>query len=380
MSQQLLPDDRLAQPRGVADAPPAPGPAGGPAARTSRAHGTTTARRRHAAVVTLALAIASFAAAAWHIAVGGSPIPLADVAATLLGMAPDARTELAVVEFRAPRTVAAVLAGSALGTAGALTQTVARNPLASPDVLGITNGAAFGAVGVSVLAGGSGGVSGAAAAFGMPAAAAVTGFVAAALVFLLAWKGGLESNRVIIVGLGVGGLAAALTTWMLTLGNVQDAAKALTWMSGTINGRDWGQIAPLWPVVLVGIAAALASRRGLNMIALNPDTAVALGLRINATRVWTLSLATLLAVAATVLAGPVAFVALASPQIARLITRGTIPPVPAAALVGALFLLLADLLAARTFEVALPAGVATAVIGAPYLMYLVIRQQRRHTA
>ncbi|MCO1337533.1 ferric enterobactin transporter permease [Kocuria polaris] len=326
------------------------------------------------------MGLATFAVAAWHIAVGGSLIPMFDVAASLLGMAPDARTELVVLEFRAPRTAAAVLAGVALGTAGALTQTVARNPLASPDVLGITNGAAFGAVGVSVLAGSAGGVSGAAAAFGMPAAAAVTGFAAAALVFLLAWKGGLESNRVIIVGLGVGGLAAALTTWMLTLGSVQDAGKALTWMSGTINGRDWNHVAPLWPIILVGVCAALASRRGLNMIALNPDTAVALGLRINTTRVWILSLATLLAVAATVLAGPVAFVALASPQIARMMTRGTIPPVPAAALVGALFLLLADLLAARSFEVALPAGVATAVIGAPYLMYLVIRQQRRRTA
>ncbi|WP_102160166.1 FecCD family ABC transporter permease [Zhihengliuella halotolerans] len=377
MSQRLLPDDRIAEPRAAASVLLAAGPA---APSPARAHGTTTARRRYAVVVTAALGLATFAAAAWHIAVGGSLIPMLDVAASLLGMAPDARTELVVLEFRAPRTAAAVLAGVALGTAGALTQTVARNPLASPDVLGITNGAAFGAVGVTVLAGSAGGVSGAAAAFGMPAAAAVTGFAAAALVFLLAWKGGLESNRVIIVGLGVGGLAAALTTWMLTLGSVQDAGKALTWMSGTINGRDWNQIAPLWPIILVGVCAALASRRGLNMIALNPDTAVALGLRINVTRVWFLSLATLLAVAATVLAGPVAFVALASPQIARMMTRGTIPPVPAAALVGALFLLLADLLAARTFEVALPAGVATAVIGAPYLMYLVIRQQRRRTA
>lgn len=101
----------------------------------------------------------------------------------------------------------------------------------------------------------------------MPAAAAVTGFTAAAAVFLLAWKGGLESNRVIIVGRGIGGLASALTTWMLTLGSVHDAAKALTWMSGTLNGREWDQIAPMVPLIAAGLAAAL------DVIALNPDTA-----------------------------------------------------------------------------------------------------------
>ncbi|WP_309080637.1 iron chelate uptake ABC transporter family permease subunit [Zhihengliuella sp.] len=329
--------------------------------------------------VPLLLGLACVLAAAWHIAVGGSEIPLRDVLATLAGQAPDGRTELAVTEFRAPRTLAAVVAGAGLGVAGALTQTVARNPLASPDVLGITQGASFGAVAVLVLAGTAGGLSGIAATLGLPIGAALAGVLTALAVFVLAWRSGLESNRLIIVGLGLSGLAAAMTTWMLTLGDVTNAAQALTWMTGTINGRDWAQVLPIIPLVGAGFLAALLSQRSLRVIALHQDTAVALGMRINVTRVWLLGVATLLAVAATVLAGPVAFVALASPQIAKLMTRSTLPPIVSSALVGALFILLADLAAARLFAVALPAGVATAVVGAPYLIYLVVRQQRQTT-
>lgn len=129
-------------------------------------------------------------------------------------------------------------------------------------------------------------------------------------------------------------------------------------------------------VIVLGLVAAALLRNQREVLALDSDTSRALGMHLGRDRVLMLGIASLLAIAATVIAGPLAFVALASGHAARLVARGTIPPVPHAALIGAIFVLLADLLAARAFPVILPAGVATAVIGAPYLIFLVIRQSK----
>jgi iron complex transport system permease protein len=324
------------------------------------------------------LAAALVAAMALHIAFGGTPLPFPDVLRALLGDASDTRTHLAVTEFRAPRMVAAVLVGASLAAAGAITQTVARNPLASPDLLGVTAGASLGAVAVLVIAdGGHAGLSGVAAIIGMPVAAFSLGIASGVAVYMLAYRRGLDSYRLVLAGLGVSGLAASLTTWILTLGDVTSAAQALTWMTGSLNGKDWVTVQPMAVSAAVLIGAAVCSGRWLLLTSLGEDTAVGLGTRIGRVRLITLTIAVLLASVATVTAGPVAFVALASPQIARSLTRGVVPPVGVSALVGAVFVLVADTVSANALSVPLPVGVATAVVGAPFLIHLILKYQRR---
>lgn len=318
------------------------------------------------------------AAAVVHLALGGSAIEPSAVLAALLGNGSDASNYLAVTEFRAPRTVAAVIVGACLAASGAITQTVARNPLASPDILGVTSGAALGAVAVLVAAGGgAAGLSGATANVGMPAAAFTAGMVSGAAVYLLAYRRGIDSFRLILVGLGVSGLATSLTTWLLTLGDVSSTAQALTWMMGSLNGKDWTLVQPMGAAAIILLLAAAFISHQLFVTSLGDDTATSLGVRLGLVRVVALTIAVLLASLATVVAGPLSFVALASPQIARLLTRGVVPPVNVAMIVGAIFVLVSDTLASRALPVALPVGVGTAVLGAPYLIYLLIVASRK---
>jgi iron complex transport system permease protein len=329
-------------------------------------------------VVTVLLVLATVAAMALHVAFGGTPMAYPDVLRALLGDGSNTRIHLAVTEFRAPRMVAAVVVGASLAAAGAITQTVARNPLASPDLLGVTAGASLGAVAVLVIAGGGhAGLSGLAATVGMPAAAFTAGIISGIAVYLLSYRRGLDSYRLVLAGLGISGLAASLTTWMLTLGDVTSAAQALTWMMGSLNGKDWETVQPMAFSAALLLLAAMFSGPWLLLTSLGEDTAVGLGARIGVVRLVVLALAVLLASVATVTAGPVAFVALASPRIARALASTVIPPVGVSALVGAIFVLLADTLSANALAAPLPVGVATAVVGAPFLIHLILKYQRR---
>lgn len=333
--------------------------------------------RRLVVVGLTALALTVLAAAA-HIGFGGTTIPYPTVLRALFLGDVDPATQLAVTEFRAPRMVAALVVGAALAASGAITQTIARNPLASPDILGVTAGASAGAVGVLILAGGgAAGVSGVAATLGMPVAAFAGGLAAGLGTYVLAYRNGIDSYRLILVGLGISGFGTAVTTWMLTLGDVTSAAQALTWMTGSLNGKDWTTVTPMAAVAVALLAGATWMQRWLLLTALDEDVAIGLGLRLTTVRAVGLVLAVLLAAVATVIAGPLVFVALASPQIARLLARTPVPSVPVSALVGAVFVLVADSAAANLLSVSLPAGVATAVLGAPYLIHLVLRSQRR---
>lgn len=334
--------------------------------------------RGRSVLVVAVLAAATVFACALHVSLGGSSIDLWAVLRTMFGDAPDPRTALAVIEFRMPRTVAAVISGSALAVAGAITQTIARNPLASPDILGVTAGASLGAVGVLVLAGGgAAGLSGAAALLGMPAAAFLGGIIAGLAVFLLSYRGRVDGYRIVLVGLGVSWLATSLVTWLLTLGDVTNAAQALTWMSGSLNAEDWTLVGPLAIAALALMSATALFARPLAMTAFGDATAVGLGARIDLYRVTALILSVLLASLATVIAGPLGFVALVAPQIARLMVRSATPPIMASAFTGALLVLLADVLTARVLPVPMPAGIGTALIGVPYLVWLLIFTQRR---
>ena len=291
--------------------------------------GPVSLRTNHRAlVVSGLLAGLLIACMGLHVAFGGTALAYWDVLRALFGDASNPAIHLAVTEFRAPRMAAAVVVGACLAAAGAITQSVARNPLASPDVLGVTSGASLGAVSVLVIGGGGhAGLSGIAATVGLPAAALIAGLLSGVAVYALAYRSGIDSYRLILVGLGVSGFAASVTTWLLTLGDVTSAAQALTWITGSLNGRDWAIVQPAIVAAAFLMLAALGCGRWLLLTSLGEDTAVALGVRVGVVRLVALTIAVLLASVATVVGGPIAFVALASPQVARILTRSVVPPV-----------------------------------------------------
>lgn len=332
--------------------------------------------RRRAVVMAVVGCALLLGMVAMHLMRLGESPGLGDILTTLLGNPPDARTELVVWNFRAPRTVAAIVVGSALGVAGALTQTMTRNPLASPDLLGIMSGAALGIVVTAVLSSGlSGGLTGAMAIIGAPTGALVMGALAAAVVVLLTHDLGLSTSRVVVVGLGVTGLCSALTSWALTVGDAYTASQAVTWMIGSLNGKDWETI--LGPTIGIGVgflAVIVASHRLRPMI-FSDETATVLGVSARRGRLLMIVLATWLAVTATSMAGPVGFVALSTPHIARMVTRQAMPPLFTSGVVGAILVTVADALCANLFSTAMPVGIGTAVFGAPYLIFLLVRRK-----
>lgn len=319
-----------------------------------------------------------------HLMLAGRPLEMSRILAAFTDDPSLPRAvRLTVVEFRLPRTVAGAVAGACLAVAGGLTQTVARNPLATPEILGVTAGASTGAVAVLVLAGaGHGGASGLAAAVGMPAAAALGALGTGAAVFGLTHQRaqrGFDSMRLVLVGLGAAGLASSLTTWLLTLGDVTNAAQAVTWMMGSLNGKDWNAVVPALLASVPLLAMAGCCGKWLLLSAFDDDTARSLGLPLARTRPLLLLLAVLLAAVGTVLAGPVAFVALLCPLAARAAGRAVVPPLGLTGLFGAAFVVLSDLIAGFALPHALPVGVFTTVLGAPVLIALVHRSQRRTT-
>ncbi|MER5781692.1 iron chelate uptake ABC transporter family permease subunit [Streptomyces mobaraensis] len=311
---------------------------------------------------------------------GDIAIPVDRVAAALFGGGDEA-DRMVVTELRLPRAVTGALAGASLALAGAILQGLARNPLASPDILGVTAGSGVGAVAVIVLGGSYGGVGGTVASVGLPAAAMAGGVLAAAAVYLLAVRRGLTGNRVLLVGVGIDAVLTSVLSWLLLKADIVDAGRALLWLNGSLNGASWDTLRPtLWTLaVLLPVALLLSFPFGA--LAFDDDTARGLGVRMTPTRAALLLTAVLLTAGATAATGPVAFVALACPQLAlRLLRTGT-PPLLASALTGAAVTVWADVLGRTAFgSVELPVGVLTAALGAPYLLYLLIRSGRARTS
>jgi iron complex transport system permease protein len=282
-----------------------------------------------------------------------------------------------VLELRLPRMVTGALVGAALAVAGGLTQTVVRNPLASPDILGITTGAGAAAVAVIVLGGSQGMITGRLAEVGTPAAALVGGLLAAAVIYLLAWRRGIQGYRFVLIGVAVHAVALGAISWLLVLGDVTDAGRALVWLNGSLNGRGWEHAVPVGLAAAVLVPAALLLTFALGALQFSDDTARGLGVRVNAVRSGLLLIAVGLAAVATASAGPIAFVALVTPQIAMRLARAARPPLVASAVLGAALVVLADLIARSAFgPTELPVGIVTAVLGAPYLLFLIARGQR----
>jgi len=336
-----------------------------------------------ASLVSLVGAGLLFLLVAVDLSVGDFPIPLGDVVSTLFGGG-DAGQRFVVMELRLPQTMAAVAVGAALGLAGALTQTMARNPLASPDILGITEGAAFGAVAVIVLSGasgyGGGLVSGRLQELGLPLAAFTGAIATAVLLYALSWRRGLDMQRLVLVGIGLGAMLMAGTSYLLVNARIQDAASAQVWLSGSLNARGWEHVRPVLLTLAVMVPLALFLVRSLNAMLLGDEAAQGLGVRLQLTQLGVLLAAVGLASVSVAAVGPLEFVAFVVPQVALRLTGGSRPPVLASMVFGGVLVVGADLVTRAVLPFALPAGIVTAAIGAPYLIWLLVRTNRGRTA
>ena len=334
------------------------------------AGGRAAGRRRTVAVVAI-VGVVVLAAAAAALLLGAAGLTPADVVAGLTGQG-DPKTNLVLYRLRLPRVVAALIAGAGLGLGGALFQATLRNPLASPDLLGVTGGASLAAVAAILVGGLSGPVVSLAAFAG---ALAVAG-----LIWALAWRGGLTGIRFVLVGIGMASIVSGLLGWLITRAELREASAALVWMVGGIANVPWPElgVAASATAVLALLTTLLAAR--MPLLALDDDTARGLGLRAARVRGAAILVGVALVAVATAIAGPVAFVALVAPPIARaLVGRGS-AALAASALIGAAIVLVADLVAQHALAgVAVPVGIVTGLIGAPYLLWLIARGDRKGT-
>ncbi|WP_051217913.1 FecCD family ABC transporter permease [Nocardioides insulae] len=295
----------------------------------------------------------------------------AEVLQALFSDAPGT-AELFVVQWRLPRAVAAVVFGAALGAAGAIFQSLTRNPLGSPDIIGFTAGASAGGVAVVALVG-----SGYAVVAG---GALLGGFVVAVLVMLLSRGGGAGGFRLIIVGLGLSAMLASLESWFILTADLDIAQVAAVWGVGSLNGIGFEHSGPALVLSLLALAGSGLLGRRLGLLDLGDDLSAGLGVPPSGTRVAGVAAGVVLVALVTAATGPIAFVALAAPHVGRWIARSAGASLGPAALAGALILASADLLAQHAVPGhSLPVGVVTVAVGGLYLITLLIRENRKGT-
>lgn len=325
------------------------------------------ARRRSRTFVIATLAVLLVVTFALTLMVGRSFYTPVEVFRVVLGeTVPGA--SFTVGELRLPRATMAILAGFAFGIAGTTFQTLLRNPLASPDIIGISSGASLAAVyGIIVLS-----LNETAVSFLALAGALVT----AAVIYLLSHRGGFAGARLILIGIGVAAMLDSAITYVLSRAAAWDLQTAMQWLTGSLNGATWQAVLPLAIATAVLVPLLLTQGRGLGMLRLGDDSAASLGVEVTRTRVLLIIGAVALLAFATAATGPIAFVAfMAGPIAARVVGSGGSLLLPAG-LVGALLVLLADLIGQFAFENRYPVGVITGVLGAPYLVFLLIRINR----
>lgn len=325
------------------------------------------ARARRHATATLVLGALLLALVAVALMVGNTFYPIGDVIRVILGeTVPGA--SFTVGELRLPRTVLAVLAGFAFGIAGVSFQTLLRNPLASPDIIGITQGASAAAVVLIVMAGLSGPV--------VSVGALVGALATAIVIYLLSYKGGFSGIRLILIGIGVAAMLQSVVAYTLSRAAQWDIQTAMRWLTGSLNNASWEDVLPLAAASLIVLPFLAVQARALGALQLGDDSAAGLGIRVNRTRLtYIIGAVTLLAVA-TAATGPIAFVAFMSGPIAARITGPGANLLAPSACVGALLVLGGDLVGQFVFDARYPVGVITGVLGAPYLIYLLIRTNR----
>ena len=331
-------------------------------------HRLATRRR----LVTLALCLLLALTFATALYLGDYYVPPGDVLRSLLSPFTgqvDKGVDFIVLNVRLPRATLAVLTGMSFAISGIIFQTLLRNPLASPDIIGISHGASAAAVFCIIMFG----LSGFSVAMGALAGAVLTALV----IYALSWRGGVTAYRVVLIGIGMAAIMASVMSWLFTRARLFEVQKALGWLIGSLNASNTGDIAIIAPALVILLPVTVLLVRALDAMQLGDDTATALGTRVEAVRLGLMLVAVAYAAFATAAVGPVTFVAFVAGPIARNLLSGAGKGFPQAALVGALVMLGSDLVAQHALPaVQLPVGVVTGVFGAAFLLWLLVVSNR----
>ena len=354
----------------------APSTSGAPGERVDFGRRVLTLRRRQVAVrfdrrsvvvcAVLALAIAGMAVLA--LMSGSYALSPGQVVSALAGGETGLVHDI-VVEWRLPRVAAALVFGAALGVSGAVFQSMLRNPLADPGIIGFSQGSFTGALIVILVVNGT--------YLQLVGGALLGGMATALLVYLLAYRRGVQGFRLIIVGIGVSAMLASLNTWLILKAELEQAMAAAAWNAGSLNGVSWDQVVVGGACVLVLLLLAGMLSRPMRQMELGDDAAASQGVRVSPTRLGLIVVGVALTATVTAASGPIAFISLVAPQIARRLTRTAGITLVPAALVGALLCLAADHVAQHIAPTPLPVGVITVVLGGGYLGWLLFTEARR---
>lgn len=315
-----------------------------------------------------ALVVAALGLVVLSLASGTYPIAVSDLVGGPEGSG-NSMAHMIIFEWRLPRAALALLLGAALGMSGAIFQSLTRNPLGSPDIIGFSAGSYTGALIVIVLL--SGGY------YAIALGALVGGIVTAMAVYLLSYRRGLQGFRLIIVGIGVAALLSALNAWMIREADLKVAMSAAMWGAGSLNGLGFEQLVPVAVVLGIIVPPSLVLSRSMRQLEMGDDAARASGVNANRTRLLLMILGVGLTAIVTAAAGPISFIALAAPQIARRITRSAGVALVPSALMGGVLLIAADWAAQHAFAVQLPVGIMTVSIGGLYFAWLLLKEGRK---
>jgi iron complex transport system permease protein len=323
--------------------------------------------RPRAVLLALGLVAIGLALAVLLMGTGTIALSPAEVLASLTGTGDDPMAARVVQRIRLPRVATAALVGASLGMAGAVFQSLSRNALGSPDVIGFTTGAATGAIAQIILFN--------AGAAQTATAAVASGLMTAAIVMLLARKDGSTGGyRLILIGIGVGAILTGLNTLLMVKGDLDQAISAQIWLAGSLSARSWAHALPVLVGLILFAPLVILNARRLAMLEMGDDLASQLGIRPERTRLLLVLAAVGLTAVATAATGPIAFVALAAPQLARRLSRAPEIPIVTGALAGAVLLLAADLLSQRApMNLMLPIGLTTSALGGAYLVWMLTR-------
>lgn len=299
-----------------------------------------------------------------------SPLTVVKV---FFGGGPEMET-LIIKSFRLPRIIVALMVGVSLAVAGGILQGMIRNPLASPDVLGITGGASVAVVAFLAIFSDKSNALTVSIAW-LPFVAFLGAGIVAFLVYFLAWKNGVSPIRLVLIGIGISTLMQALTTLMMIMGPIYQASQANIWITGTVYGSSWKNVVTLVPWTVIFLIIALVAARTINIQELGDEVATGLGGKVQKQRFTLLMISTALIGSSVAFAGGIGFVGLMAPHMARRLVGSSFGALlPAAALIGGILVMVADLIGRTLFSpLEIPAGVFTAGIGAPYFIYLLFK-------
>ncbi|WP_404451950.1 iron ABC transporter permease [Virgibacillus necropolis] len=325
-------------------------------------------RHRRWILVTSLLVTLSIILCCAMLLIGNTIYSVEDVIRVLLGEQVKG-VSFAVNTIRLPRMLAGLFAGFAFGLAGNTFQTMLRNPLASPDIIGITSGSSVAAVFCIIVLHTSNAV--------ISIASVIAGLATVTLIYILSRGKSFSVGRIILIGIGIQAMLNAVVSYLLLVGAQQDLPAAIRWLSGSLNGSQMHELPPLVITVLIFAPIIIVLRKHLGILELGEHSATSLGINTNKTRIALILSSVCMIALATATTGPIAFVAFLSGPIAKRLVGVGLSSVIPAGLVGVNLVLMSDLIGQFAFEVRYPVGIVTGILGAPYLIYLLIRMNRK---